>query len=363
MKICQNCFCDTEIKSIIASRKTSGVCDVCGSDSYVYDTTTSGDLVDILDDFLNMYKKVQPSVPQELRRNLEKELIYGWHILSPNCEHQVKNIVDSIYSFSNDTRERFDCNLFDDDVYIPQIMDYDCLTKYSILQQFTWDDFTRKIKYDNRYHSEILNTQAFDAFISPLVKIYPANTCFYRARISGNKLLAPKEMRIPPIEKRRAGRIGAEGIPCFYLTNDIDTAIKEVRAGAFDYVTVAKFKLKNEIKVVDLRLLDNISPFSVSDPVSLAINKDTLLMLKSEVEKPIRATENTIEYIPIQYFCDYIRSKDFMGIVYNSTMSTQGYNLSAFSDSYFNLVNRKLYYINNLSVGFTQTTNRCNRTS
>lgn len=56
-------------------------------------------------------------------------------------------------------------------------------------------------------------------------------------------------MRMPPTEKARPGRIGAEGIPCFYLTNNVDTAIKEVRAGAFDYVTVAKFKLKNNIRL------------------------------------------------------------------------------------------------------------------
>lgn len=352
MKICQDCFCDTELKSMVASHKHLGVCDICGKSSYIYDTSINGELVDVIDDFMNIYSKADDTTPKKLRRNLEKELIDEWKIFSKTCSYKVKNIIKEIYSFSDETKERFDISLFDDEVYIPQVLDEEYLIKNYILQNYTWDEFINNIKYENRYHSKILNTKALDAFLLPLVRDYPAKSTFFRARISDSKGFTSKEMRMPPTEKARPGRIGAEGIPCFYLTNNVDTAIKEVRAGAFDYVTVAKFKLKNNIKVIDLRLLDSISPFSISEPISLAINKEPLLRLKAEVEKPVRVTENAIEYVPIQYFCDYIRSKGYKGIIYNSTMSATGYNLSAFSDVDFAYSRKDVYYIKDITVKF-----------
>lgn len=337
---------------MVASHKIIGKCDICGNSSYVYDTSISGELVDVIDDFMNMYKRADDTVPKEERRSLEKELIHEWKIFSNTCSYKVKNILRAIYAFSDETKERFDVSLFDDDVYIPQSLDVKYLIKDSILKQYTWDEFINNIKFENRFHSNILNTKALDAFLLPLVREYPAQSIFFRARISKPKGFSSKEMGMPPIEKARPGRIGAEGIPCFYLANDVDTAIKEVRAGAFDYVTVAKFKLKNNIKVIDLRLLDSISPFSISDPISLAINKEPLLRLKAEVEKPVRVTENAIEYVPVQYFCDYIRSKEYKGIIYNSTMSAKGYNLSAFTDVDFAYVQKHIYYIKDISVEY-----------
>ncbi len=230
------------------------------------------------------------------------------------------------------------------------MLDEEYLLEHAILRNNKWEDFTKSIKYENRYHAHILNEKPLDEFLEALVQEYDAKDTFYRARISDQSGFSSKELGMPPPEKARAGRIGAEGIPCFYLANDKDTAIKEVRAGAFDYVTIAKFKLKHKIKVIDLRLLDDISPLSGVDPVALAVNRETLLKIKEEVEKPVRITENSLEYVPIQYICDYIRSKGYKGIIYGSTMSAKGYNLSAFSDDDFQYKGREIYYIEDLSV-------------
>lgn len=350
MKICKNCFADIELKTIVSSHRQIGICDICGHEDYIYDTTLNSALIDTIDDFMNIYSRANDDTPQKYRMNLEKELIYNWNIFSISCAYKVKKIVDSIYAFSEDTKKRFDTTLFDGDVYIPYFLNSDYLELHSIIKNKQWDEFTYSIKHINRYHSDILNKEQLDCFLDPLVIDINIGTHFYRSRISDIKGFSASEMGMPPTERARAGRIGAEGIPCFYLANDVDTSIKEVRAGAFDYITVAKYKVKNPIKVVDLRLLDHISPFSISDPATLAINRETLLRIKSEVEKPVRLIENSIEYVPIQFICDYIRSKGYDGIIYSSTMSTTGYNLSAFSSENFKFVSKAVYYIKDISV-------------
>lgn len=350
MKICIDCFNDKELKAVAEGLKIKGKCDVCGKEAHVYDTQLSDGIVDIIDDFMNMYKPANEEVKGKNRLNLENELINHWKVFSKSCVYKVKNIIKAIYEHSPETQERFDVNLFDNDVYIPQTVEKEYLMENAILKNHDWSDFTYGIKHKNRYHSSILNKERLDDFLEPLSIDIPAKTKFYRARISNKEGFKSKEMGMPPLENSRSGRIGAEGIPCFYLANDGDTAIKEVRAGAFDYVTIARFVCKKSIKVIDLRLLDNISPFSVSDPVLMAVNYEALIKIKEEVEKPVRVTENNIEYVPIQYICDYIRSKGYNGIIYNSTMSAKGFNLSAFSDEDFKYLDKSVCYVKDIEV-------------
>ncbi len=350
MIICEHCFDDIELKTIVSSHKQTGKCEICGQSAYVYDTENNDSLIDTIDEFMNMYKRADDSIAPQYRLNLEYELIHRWNIFSKACSYNVKKIIRAIYSFSEETKERFDISLFDNDVYIPYSIDNDYLNEHSILKDKSWYDFTYGIKHVNRYHSDILNKKQLDAFLEPLATDFNIDQVFCRSRISGKEGFSQKEMGIPPLEKARAGRIGAEGIPCFYLANDVDTSIKEVRAGAFDYVTVAKYKIIKPLRVIDLRLLDHISPFSISEPAALAINRETLFRIKTEVEKPVRVTENNIEYVPIQFICDYIRSKGYDGIVYNSTMSAKGFNLSAFSASNFKYISKSVYYVKDISV-------------
>lgn len=347
MKICAHCFEDIELKSVVSSYEHIDECDICHQTAQVYNTETDSYLVDIIDDFMNMYRKADESIASKYRLNLEEELIQKWNIFSDECANKVKGIISAIYSH---LKKGFDESLFDAPVYIPEMTNIEHVDTYSILKNKQWDEFADYIKHVNRYHSDILDEINLDRFIEPLILKFEAGTVFYRSRISDKKGFQAKYMKMPPAEKASAGRIGAAGIPCFYLANDVNTSIQEVRAGAFDYVTVAKYKILKPIKVIDLRCIDHISPFSIQDPVALAINRETLLKIKSEIEKPVRISDQDIEYVPIQFICDYIRKKGYDGIVYRSTMNKHGYNLSAFSDNNFKFVSKSVYYVNNISI-------------
>ena len=71
----------------------------------------------------------------------------------------------------------------------------------------------------------------------------------FRARIwPDNKGLDVSEMGAPPLGRRKAGRVNPEGIGVLYLTSDEKTALSEVRASAFDFVSIGRFRLLKDIK-------------------------------------------------------------------------------------------------------------------
>lgn len=91
----------------------------------------------------------------------------------------------------------------------------------------------------------------FSPFLGYSIKKYPKGTELYRARICNDeKGFQISEMGAPPAHLRKAGRVNPEGIGVLYLTSDEQTALSEVRAGTFDYVTIGTFQLKKEIRVL-----------------------------------------------------------------------------------------------------------------
>ena len=92
------------------------------------------------------------------------------------------------------------------------------------------------------------------------------------------------KMGAPPIEYTTDGRANAKGIRCLYLGDSAETTIYETRAGAYDFVTVGKFKLKKDIIVVDLKRINQISPFIEElDCLEYAINKEHLNKINNEM--------------------------------------------------------------------------------
>ena len=63
MIICEKCFCDEEIVSVIQSHAQKGVCSVCGSEGvYIYDTDKCDDLSVMFDELIDIYTP-QSSLP------------------------------------------------------------------------------------------------------------------------------------------------------------------------------------------------------------------------------------------------------------------------------------------------------------
>lgn len=357
MIICEHCFKDEEISSIICSVSdaTTGQCPCCGSKSgHRYDTTKQSELTPYFEELLNIYSPASilaDTYPKAERRLLIDELNERWHIFS---DIPRSNIYDILSAICPDLHAN-NAALFDEPVGIPELYDDEYLKAHALLKNRNWDAFVTEIKTQNRYHSKLINFEILERYCSFIRKTYKAGTLFYRARISEKTGYTCEEMYAPPPGKSAEGRANAKGITCLYVANDVETTLHEVRAGMFDYVSVGALRLKKDITVVDLRAISKISPFVDGlEYLDHAINQQYLERLNSEMSKSLRRSDSTLDYVPTQYIVDFIKSiehnevPEYDGIEYNSTTNPGGYNLAIFNPDLFECISVDVYDIESL---------------
>ncbi len=355
MIICEKCFCDTEVISVIKSKAKIGNCPLCKRKNvHIYDTDIDDDLSGWFDELVNIYTPVSllpDSYPKSDTKLLKSELINNWNIFNKKSEAEVYNILSAICK----EKYQYESELFDQPVGIKQLYDTDYLLEHSLLTTNSWDDFVDALKTKNRFHTHFIDLELMERFCSYIRKPYKKGDTFYRCRISTEEGIPIEEMGAPPIEKTTDGRANAKGIRCLYLGDSAETTIYETRAGAYDYVTVGIFELKKDIIVVDLKKINQISPFIDGlDCLEYAINKEHLNKINDEMSKIMRRSDSTLDYVPTQYITDFVKSithngkAEYAGIEYKSVMHNEGYNLAVFDPDLFECIDTKVYRIDTI---------------
>lgn len=355
MICCEKCFCDEEVISIIQNLGEDGNCTICGSKNIkIYDTNSHDELAIIFEELIGIYTPIEllpKDFPKAETRLLKNELLKNWRIFRNRTESDVYKIITGICT----EKYAYSPELFDNSVALQELYIETELQKHSLLKTNSWDDFVQALKTKNRFHTHFLNLELLQKFCSYIRKTYKAGSVFYRCRISTEEGYDKNSMSAPPSAKASEGRANALGISCLYLGDSIETTIHEVRAGAFDYVCIGTFRLKEDIRVVDLKRIDRISPFIVElDCKEHAINKEALNKINSEMGKALRRSDSTLDYVPTQYVADFIKSieyegvPEYEGIEYQSVMYKGGYNLAIFNPELFECVEIKTYKIDDL---------------
>ena len=242
--------------------------------------------------------------PKKIQKN-------EWNIFSDDiCSSQIYSIITNISaSLYVDSPE-----LFDYPVGVPEKYDVNELQQRSILKGKKWEEFVKCIKHDNRFHTSIVNTELLSTYLSYLRKDHKKeNAVFYRGRLSASDNAFPiEEMGAPPEQVAKEGRANSSGISRLYLADSIKTCIHEIRAGAYDIISIGKFVLKEDITVIDFKQLNLFSPFSGEfDFLGYLINKPILQKIDEEMAKAVRAGDNHLDYIPTQYLCDFIKTLEY----------------------------------------------------
>lgn len=355
MKCCVECFKDKEIKAKILRLKKIGICDFCVSESgnvHVYETETDSILIDDFDGLLNKYKpeSVLPDTyPTERLKLLKDELYFNWNIFNLDVEK-----IDLLIKNICHIRYKEEPELFEQKIGIIELCSKNYMEENSLLGIYNWEDFVKSIKAENRFHTNHFKTEVLEIICSYVRKTYKKGTLFYRARISDQDGFLESKMGAPPKELATAGRANPEGISYLYLGSDKTTTLNEIKAGLYDYVTIASFKLKEDISVVDLTGIDDISAFSELDFTQHAINRPHLKKINNEIAKPLRRQDSHLDYLPTQYICDYIKTIryngkiEYSGIEYKSSMNKNGYNLAIFDSSLFEFEDKTVYDIKEL---------------
>lgn len=334
MNCCTNCFKDSEIKAIIENGHITGNCDFCNIENVpIYRIGCDHQLSELFDELLDVYTPVAslPSGFPTDNTDLIRNLLYSkWNIfnLEPSS---ISRLIKQVCA----DRYREQPELFDSPVGILESNDIQYLELNTLLKKHNWSDFVTAIKHENRFHSDFINKTILGIFLHCARKSYKKGTVFFRARVcSTSRGLQKDEMGAPPNNSASAGRVNPEGVSILYLSTSEDTTVYEVRAGISDYVTIGSFKLKDDIEVINLALIDKISPFlgitNSYDFTQYAVNIEHLRMISSEISKPLRRQDSILDYIPTQYISDFIRSKGYDGIEFRSTMCTHGENVAIF---------------------------------
>ena len=336
MKFCKFCFDDEEVQNLIINLLHSageGQCECCGKNNVVlYDTGKAEDLAESFADILEIFKEAKDGKKGDLISILKHWNIFRSSVNDVQALKLLKELNQDIFRQSKYLENGF--------LTISELEDKDFLRRNSILGSANWDEFKENILYKNRYHpidrESYVGEDTVANIFSNMEMVIEKGKTLWRARISDDTGFLPSEMGVPPFEKRTDGRTSARGEECLYLADSEETAIKEVRAGLHDFVTVGEFKVKEDIKVVDLTMVNRLSPFMENMSVlSFAANIDILRHFEQELLKPMRRMDDNFSYIPTQYLVDTIKKLGYVGVVYSSVMNKDGTNFALFDEKLF----------------------------
>ena len=234
-----------------------------------------------------------------------------------------------------------------------------------------WNNFKYELKHENRYFysNDIVNIldsyQEKSKYLNGLN--FNENTQFYRARIGNFKdnenqnLNENNEMLAPPPEVASSGRCNAEGVSYLYLSSDEQTAIYEVKPNKGDIVTVATLKLKKPLTIFITELYDE-NNIKYSDKNN-EDNKELIFLMKiinDDLKKVVTVNER-VEYLPYQWFSEYIKLKKFGGFSYSSTLIDESNLLKGRNFVLFNYKNNEIeieskdkFIINNVEYSYSK---------
>lgn len=365
MIFCSECFSGEQIQQLIRSVGCIGNCPVCGARNvHVFNTDRLSDIPELVEWFEDLISIFTPNsllpadFPHKERKMLKNELLNGWNIFSPQLRDS--DVYEILVNICSD-RYSYQPEIFNSPVAIMETLDDEYTLGHSLLLTGRWENFVNSIKRDNRYHTKLLNLDVLERMISFLKKIYKNGDVFFRGRITDNdEMLDIEAMGAPPAEKASSGRANAAGIRCLYLASDERTTVYEVRAGAFDNIAIGKFRLRQDISVVDLRAIAKLCPIGIEmDYLEYAVNKEHLQKINREMARGMRRGDNSIDYVATQYISDFIKSleypddsghlkKAYHGIVYNSTMNHEGYNMAVFDPDVFECQSVRLVTVDGL---------------
>lgn len=357
MVCCIDCFQDTEIRAAIEMIGHKGNCPICKkANVWIYDSLQDADKTNVeemLDSILEVYvpESLLPfSFLEDEKFLIEESLLKDWKIFSGNS-NEVKKIVDEIVFESLD----LDSRITVEPVGIPQLFDEVYLNDNSIMGKYSWSIFKKCLRNENRFHNKYINLEVLELVLRETKITIPKDTKFYRARISDENGYKRKEMWQPPDDVASPGRANSKGQSCLYLCSNRKTTVKEIRARAFDYVTIATFRLNRDVIVLDLSSIVHSSPFYYSgmNKIAYLVNENNLRQIQDDMAKPMSRLDSELDYLPTQYISDFAKFLGYDGVKYFSTFDKTSYNVALFDSKACDCIYHRNFLIGDLEYKMT----------
>lgn len=353
MICCAECFNDLEIKASIESLNHKGMCPICGAkDVWIYDSDSdlgNSEFEELLISIIEIYRpedELEDGFPDSAKQSIEQHIKDDWNIFRIG-QIGIRSIIENLISTSMDLDDR----LLTQKVGIPNLYDETYLEENSILGKYQWDDFRKYLRNKNRFHAKYINLEILAEVLQDTISVISQGTNLYRARVAKNeKGYEGQDMGAPPDDLASAGRANSKGISCLYLADKRKTTVKEIRASAFDFVTIATFKLKRDVNVVDLSVITHNSPFYAdTNKVKFMINEKHLRDIQQDIAKPVSNRDSDLDYLPTQYISDFAKYLGYDGVKYMSTFDKNSYNLALFDPAICDYKYKRNYVIGDLN--------------
>lgn len=318
---CEKCFEDEFLQEHI---RKEGVliseCSYCGAEESYGVTVDS--IREMFLPIINLYTTVTNFYPMEYlkEKDLSDSMIWNkltndWGIFSD--ENIAESILNSMFSY--DTRKGEYVDFLEDAVDIEE--DWYGNDEHYITSK-SWESFCEEIKHGNRFFPTSFNQEILEVVAKANKKIINEGHLFYRARIEEDKKIYNIDvMGAPPPDKTKYGRMNPQGISYLYLSSDLETCVAEVRPSLTDTISVGVFKVKKQLKLVDVINPFIGSPFKYKNDFTLIYTaKGFLKSLGNTLMLPIDPRNSYLEYLPSQYVCEFIKSLGYDGLIYKSTV-------------------------------------------
>jgi hypothetical protein len=330
---CANCFQDKQISREIQARHTStGVCSFClASEAALIEPVKLREFFELLQ---GIYSESETD-----GKNLAEWFKSDWRIFDKLSILQAKDLLGEIYDDANLLRKNF----------VPH--------SQSPSQNLdTWTRLRTELMEENRFFpKDTISRERMYFLTSQLIlENQQIPETWYRARIQESDEPHPLDkMGAPPKEKASHGRANPAGISYLYMASDLTTAISEVRPHTGERVTVAEFRITDEVKLADLREPRKlVTPFvceSESDLVQLRADIEFLERLGDELTRPVLPRSAAIDYIPSQYLCELIKNIGFDGVIYKSSVGDE-MNIALFYPQKAEVRSAAMHYVSRVSV-------------
>ena len=233
--------------------------------------------------------------------------------------------------------------------------------------EFGWNYFSYKVKHSLRFFdtpefNRLEELQKLDNLFEK-IEINKYKKIVFRARgaysedeIKNIEENPEKQLGQAPKEKAGHNRFSPSGISYVYLSFDEKTAMSEVFDKNHIALFIAKFKLDDNLKLLDLTKLkfDKIkiiysNYFNDNFDLNIYCGLNSLEKFINEIKKPISENESRLEYIPTQILAEYIKLKGYDGFIFDSSKTEKGKNLVLF-DNKTNYLEFERKYMIDLSI-------------
>lgn len=135
--------------------------------------------------------------------------------------------------------------------------------------------------------------------------------------------------RMKPLQEGAfEGRVNPKGIPYLYLADEPNTAMSEIRPPKGSTVTLAEFRMKQKLKIVDC-CHEVIVPLLGAD--MSAVNAEAVVwsQISYAFSRPVERKDNSADYAPTQVVGELFRRNGFDGVEFRSGLG-DGHNFAIF---------------------------------